>query len=84
MRFDVFGMCNAIYDIQAEVSDELLAGLGLEKGSMRLLEERERYQPGRHRRARGAVPHGPGRAWGQGEPRGRGGADRRLPDPDHP
>lgn len=44
MRFDVFGMCNAIYDIQAEVSEELLAGLGLEKGSMRLLEEEQQQQ----------------------------------------
>ena len=38
-RFDVFGMCNALYDIQAEVQDEVLAELGLEKGAMMLLEE---------------------------------------------
>src|SRR5579883_1882580 len=39
MKFDVFGMCNALYDIQAEVGDEVLQELGLEKGSMLLLDE---------------------------------------------
>lgn len=39
MYFDVFGMCNALYDIQAEVDDRLLAELGVEKGSMTLVEE---------------------------------------------
>ena len=39
MKFDVFGMCNALYDIQAEVGDEILQELDLEKGSMMLLDE---------------------------------------------
>ena len=34
MSFDVFGMCNALYDIQAEVHDDVLAELGLEKVSI--------------------------------------------------
>jgi sugar/nucleoside kinase (ribokinase family) len=38
MSFDVFGMCNAIYDLQAEVEDAVLEELDLQKGSMRLLE----------------------------------------------
>src|SRR5205807_4802781 len=38
-RFDVFGMCNALYDIQAEVPEEILDELGIVKGSMVLLEE---------------------------------------------
>src|SRR5262245_58689909 len=38
MSFDVFGMCNAIYDLQAEVEDHVLEELDLQKGSMRLLE----------------------------------------------
>jgi sugar/nucleoside kinase (ribokinase family) len=41
MSFDVFGMCNALYDIQAEVHDDVLAELGLEKGSMVLLSEEQ-------------------------------------------
>ncbi len=40
-RFDVFGMCNALFDIQAEVKDEMLAALSLAKGSMMLLSEEE-------------------------------------------
>ena len=39
MSYDVFSMCNALYDIQAEVQDSVLAELGLEKGSMMLLDE---------------------------------------------
>jgi sugar/nucleoside kinase (ribokinase family) len=43
MPYDVFGMCNALYDIQAEVDDSVLIDLGLEKGSMTLIdEERQR------------------------------------------
>lgn len=47
MIFDVFGMCNALYDIQAEVSDELLAELGafgIEKGGMFLIEETQQRE----------------------------------------
>lgn len=40
-RFDVFGMCNALFDIQAEVKDETLAALSLDKGGMMLLSEEE-------------------------------------------
>jgi len=39
MSFDVFGMCNPLYDIQAEVPDTLLAELGVAKGGMFLIEE---------------------------------------------
>jgi sugar/nucleoside kinase (ribokinase family) len=38
MSYDVFGMCNALFDLQAEVDDSVLAELGLEKGSMQLLD----------------------------------------------
>src|SRR5437879_2045252 len=38
-KFDVFGMCNALYDIQAEVREDQLAALGLEKGTMTLIDE---------------------------------------------
>lgn len=41
MSFDVFSMCNALYDIQAEVPDQILAELDLEKGSMLLLSEEQ-------------------------------------------
>lgn len=36
-KFDVFGMCNPLYDIQAEVTEELFAEFGLAKGSMNLV-----------------------------------------------
>src|SRR5471030_1438318 len=38
-KFDVFGMCNPLYDLQASVSDELIGQLGLEKGGMFLVDE---------------------------------------------
>lgn len=43
-RFDVFGMCNALFDIQAEVNDATLADLNLAKGTMLLLEEEQQRQ----------------------------------------
>lgn len=39
MSFDVFGMCNALYDLQAEVTDDVLADLGVQKGGMFLIDE---------------------------------------------
>ena len=39
MQYDVFGMCNALYDIQAEISDTLLKELDIEKGGMFLIDE---------------------------------------------
>jgi len=44
MRYDVFGMCNALFDIQAEVKDETLLDLGLTKGTMSLIGESEQKQ----------------------------------------
>jgi len=41
-RFDVFGMCNALFDIQAEVNEDALSQLGFNKGSMQLISEEER------------------------------------------
>src|SRR5947209_5654040 len=41
MKYDVFGMCNALYDIQAEVTDDVLHQLGVEKGSMTLIDEEQ-------------------------------------------
>jgi len=38
-KFDVFGMCNPLYDLQAVVTDELIQELGLEKGGMFLVDE---------------------------------------------
>lgn len=40
-RFDVFGMCNALFDLQAEVTDETLGALSLAKGGMMLLSHEE-------------------------------------------
>ncbi len=37
-RYDVFGVCNPLYDIQAEVGDELLEEFGLQKGGMHLVD----------------------------------------------
>lgn len=48
MRYDVFGMCNALYDIQAEVDDALLAEVGgaagIEKGGMFLIDEAQQRE----------------------------------------
>lgn len=41
MGFDVFAMCNALYDLQAEVGDTVLEELGVQKGAMILLEEEQ-------------------------------------------
>jgi sugar/nucleoside kinase (ribokinase family) len=41
MAYDVFGMCNALYDIQAEVPDTVLGELGVEKGTMLLIDEEQ-------------------------------------------
>jgi sugar/nucleoside kinase (ribokinase family) len=43
-RHDVFGMCNALYDAQAEVDDAFLARLGLAKGTMQLVDEAREAQ----------------------------------------
>jgi sugar/nucleoside kinase (ribokinase family) len=40
-KYDVFGMCNALFDIQAEVSDTQLTDLSLSKGAMMLLSDAE-------------------------------------------
>lgn len=42
MTFDVFGMCNALVDLQAKVEDELIHALGLQKGGMFLIDEEQR------------------------------------------
>jgi len=44
MRFDVFGMCNALYDLQAEVEEDVLAGLGVQKGGMFLIDAEQQRQ----------------------------------------
>lgn len=38
MSYDVFGMCNPLYDIQAEIPDTLLQEVGFQKGSMSLID----------------------------------------------
>ena len=40
-RFDVFSMCNALFDIQAEVRDDVPASVGMPKGGMMLLTHEE-------------------------------------------
>lgn len=39
MSFHVFGMCNALYDLQAEVDDSTLTEIGFAKGGMFLIDE---------------------------------------------
>lgn len=41
MSYDVFGMCNPLYDIQAEIPETLLNELGYVKGSMSLIDEEQ-------------------------------------------
>ncbi len=42
MAFDVFGMCNALVDLQARVDDSLIGSLGLHKGGMFLIDAGQR------------------------------------------
>lgn len=44
MQYDVFGMCNPLYDIQAEVTDELLDEFGVKKGGMFLIDVDQQKQ----------------------------------------
>jgi sugar/nucleoside kinase (ribokinase family) len=46
--YDVFGMCNPLYDLHVEATDELIAELGVEKGGMFLVS---------HEQQRAMVPH---------------------------
>jgi sugar/nucleoside kinase (ribokinase family) len=41
VSYDVFGMCNPLYDIQAEISDEILKTTGYDKGGMCLIDEEQ-------------------------------------------
>lgn len=42
MTFDVFGMCNALVDVQAKVDEAIIQELGLQKGGMFLIDELQR------------------------------------------
>ncbi len=44
MAFDVFGMCNALVDLQAQADEALLMRLELEKGGMFLIDEAQRQE----------------------------------------
>jgi sugar/nucleoside kinase (ribokinase family) len=44
MSYDVFGMCNALYDLQAEVPEEVLQELNFQKGGMFLIEEEQQRE----------------------------------------
>src|ERR1700678_823640 len=37
--FDVYAMCNPLFDLQAEVSDDFVKTLGYEKGGMYLIDQ---------------------------------------------
>lgn len=43
-KYDVFGMCNPLFDIQAEVSEPLLQRIGFDKGGMFLLEHQQQRE----------------------------------------
>ena len=44
MTYDVFGMCNPLYDIQAEVPETVLTELAYEKGGMYLIEAEQQRE----------------------------------------
>ncbi len=44
MTYDVYGMCNPLFDIQAEISDALLSELGYEKGGMFLIDAEQQKE----------------------------------------
>ena len=39
MKFDVYGVGNALVDVQAQVSDDLIVETGFEKGIMTLVDD---------------------------------------------
>lgn len=43
MKYDVFGMCNALVDLQAEVPDATVQALGFPKGSMNLVDRDQQH-----------------------------------------
>ncbi len=44
MRYDVFGMCNPLYDIQAEISESVLQELDVQKGGMFLIDAEQQQR----------------------------------------
>jgi len=44
MKFDVYGVGNALVDVQAKVSEELLEKLGFQKGAMTLVDEETQHR----------------------------------------
>lgn len=44
MKYDVFGVGNALVDIQAQVSDELLIATGFDKGIMTLVDDQQQQR----------------------------------------
>lgn len=44
MGYDVFGMCNALVDMQVQVEECVLAELGVQKGGMFLIDQTQRHQ----------------------------------------
>lgn len=67
-RFDVFTMCNAIFDLQAEVDDALLNEIGYSKGAMSLVDhdEQARVVPKIYEKIVNAEPGGSGANTAQG------------------
>ena len=61
-RIDVFGMCNPLYDLQIEVSDEEFTSTGLTKGGMFLVshEEQQKIVPSLYNKIVSASPGGSG------------------------
>ena len=44
MKYDLYGIGNALVDMEYQVSDEKLAGLGVDKGLMTLIEEDRHHE----------------------------------------
>ncbi len=59
---DVFGICNALYDLHVEATDEILAQAGLSKGAMHLVthEQQRAVVPSIYERIVSASPGGSG------------------------
>lgn len=67
-RFDVFTMCNAIFDLQAEIDEQLLNDIGYSKGAMSLVDhdEQARIVPRIYDSIVNAEPGGSGANTAQG------------------
>lgn len=61
-QYDIYGMGNALVDMEFEVSDEFLHTMGVEKGCMTLVEQERQFELLNHLRGERSARSGGGSA----------------------